>query len=167
MYNQGTESPDFVEVQNNLAELNLDHNNLKESYETSRETTLSNIVSFHSEGAKCFTIIAKVFLAKGELKGAFENIDLAYRVLKSCLVKLENDSYNEIFMQHPYYLDIHLHRIKIYNRQLKHDMALKELDLLKRIVKIKCEHTHSETDLASVYEEEAQSLLCGGSIDEF
>ena len=83
-----------MNVQNNLAELNLDNSKLRESYEVCQESAKKEIMKIHSEGAKCLTIIAKVHLAKGELKNAFEQIDMACRILRDCLVKLETTSYN-------------------------------------------------------------------------
>ena len=48
IYNQGTENPDYLTVQNSLAELSLDTDSLKESFETTLETTQQQIVSLHS-----------------------------------------------------------------------------------------------------------------------
>lgn len=39
-------------------------------------------------------------------------------------------------MQHPQYLEISILRAKVYNRQQKHQLALKELQMLQRLVKL-------------------------------
>ena len=36
------------------------------------------LVRFHSEGARCYLLLAKISLAKGELKNAFVNIETSY-----------------------------------------------------------------------------------------
>jgi predicted O-linked N-acetylglucosamine transferase (SPINDLY family) len=70
-------------------------------------------------------------------------------------------------MGHPYYIDISLLKVKIFNRQLKHDLALKELKIAHRIVKLKAENMHSKGLLATVYEEMAAVLVCMGETVSF
>jgi tetratricopeptide (TPR) repeat protein len=121
----------------------------------------------HSEGAKCYLLIAKICLAKGQLKRSFRNIERAYEILKNALVKMDTQEYNNIFMNHPYYMDISIQKVKIFNRQLKHDLALKELQISKKIAKLKVEHLHSRTVLATIYEEQAAILICLGETVSF
>lgn len=82
-------------------------------------------------------------------------------------MKIDNKEYNSILLNNPLYIDINLHRAKIYNRQLKHDLALKELKILRKVAEIKRDKHHSSSVLASVFEEEAQIELCNGETDEF
>ena len=77
-------------------------------------------------------------------------------------MKVNNKEYNTVLVNNPLYIEINLHRAKIFNRQLKHDIALKELKLLKKIAEIKRDKHHSSSTLASVFEEEAQIELCTG-----
>jgi hypothetical protein len=56
-------------------------------------------------------------------------------------------------MQSPIYLDISLHKVKIFNRQLKHDLALKELKIIKQLAKRKIGKEEGGGLLASIYEE--------------
>ena len=70
-------------------------------------------------------------------------------------------------MNHPYYMDISLQKVKIFNRQLKHDLALRELTIIKKIAKRKIDNMHSKTILANIYEENAQILICQGETVSF
>ena len=54
-------------------------------------------------------------------------------------------------MDHPYYLEINLHKVKIFSRQFKHDIALKEIQILKKLTKIKVSKSHSRTLMATIY----------------
>ena len=75
---------------------------------------------------------------------------------------MDNKEYNKIFVNNPLYIEINLNRAKIYNRQLKHDIALKELKMLKKVAELRRDKHHNSSLLASVFEEEAQILLCTG-----
>lgn len=44
--------------------------------------------------------------------------------------------YDRVLMHHPIFLEISMLRAKVYNRQQKHDLALKELQMLQRLVKL-------------------------------
>jgi len=59
------------------------------------------------------------------LKTAFKHIEQAQIILKKALVKIDNAEYNKILINSPIYMDIIMHKVKIFNRQLKHDLALK------------------------------------------
>jgi hypothetical protein len=59
------------------------------------------------------------------LKTAFKHIEQAQLILKKALVKIDNAEYNKILINSPIYMDIIMHKVKIFNRQLKHDLALK------------------------------------------
>ena len=52
-------------------------------------------------------------------------------------MKDNNTSYNKIFINNPLYLEISLYRAKVYNRQLKHDLALKEINNVKKVAKMR------------------------------
>lgn len=54
-------------------------------------------------------------------------------------------------MNHPYYTEIVLSKVKIFNRQLKHDLALKELQIIKKIAKRSGDASHSKHNLATIY----------------
>lgn len=95
------------------------------------------VASNHSEGAKCYLLMGKVCLAKGELKRSFKHIERAYEILRSALVKIDSKEYNNVFMGHPYYMEITLLKAKVFNRQLRHDLALKELQIARKIAKLK------------------------------
>jgi hypothetical protein len=75
---------------------------------------------------------------------------------------MDTKDYNNIFMNHPYYMEISIQKVKIFNRQLKHDLALKELRISKKIAKMKIENMHSKVILAAIYEEQAAILICMG-----
>jgi hypothetical protein len=98
-------------------------------------------------------LLTKISLAKGELKKAFENVESSLEILRNTLLKVDNKAYNTILVSNPLYIEINLHRAKIYNRQLKHDMALKELRILKKVAEIRRDKHHSSSVLASVFEE--------------
>lgn len=80
---------------------------------------------------------------------------------------MDNKEYNSLFLNHPYYMEVGLQKVKVFNKQLKHDLALKELHILKKIAKIKVDNMHSRTILATIYEEEAEVLVCLGETLSF
>jgi hypothetical protein len=74
------------------------------------------------------------------LKKSFKNIEKAYEILSNSLVKVQDKKYTNVLMNHPYYMEIGLLKVKIFNRQQKHDLALKELKIIKKIAKLKIEN---------------------------
>lgn len=90
-------------------------------------------------------------MAKGELKNAFKNIEESYGILRTALLKVDNKQYNSVFVNHPLHAEINICKAKIFNRQLKHDLALKELSFLKKIVEKQAEKNHQISVLATLY----------------
>lgn len=82
-------------------------------------------------------------------------------------MKADTKEYNSILVNNPLYIEIKLHRAKIFNRQLKHDLALKELTLLRKVAEIRKETYQNSSLLAMVFEEEAQVKLCSGETETF
>ena len=54
-----------------MSELDLDSSRLNESERLLKETKDFKLVKFHSEGSRCYLLLTKISLAKGELKHAF------------------------------------------------------------------------------------------------
>jgi hypothetical protein len=71
------------------------------------------------------------------------------------LVKVDNKEYNKVLMNSPTYMDINLHKVKVFNRQLRHDLALRELKIIKKVAKIKIDNEYNSSLLATIYEEQA------------
>jgi hypothetical protein len=132
-----------------------------------KETRQFKLVNFHSEGARCYLLLTKISLAKGELKSAFENVEQSLTILRNTLLKVDNKAYNAVYVNNPLYIEINLHKAKIFNRQLKHDIALKELKVLKKVAELRRDKHHNSTLLAAVFEEEAQIELCAGDKENF
>lgn len=82
-------------------------------------------------------------------------------------MKADTKEYNSILVNNPLYIEIKLNRAKIFNRQLKHDLALKELTLLRKVAEIRKETYQNSSLLAMVFEEEAQVKLCSGETEAF
>ena len=64
-------------------------------------------------------------MAKGELRNAFKHIEESIEILRTALLKVDSKQYNLVFVNHPLYAEINIFKAKIFNRQLKHDLALK------------------------------------------
>jgi tetratricopeptide (TPR) repeat protein len=120
-------------VNNQLATLDYDFSLLKQAEDRVRP---AGKLEGGSEGAKCHALLAKIALAKGELKRASTHIEKATAILKDAVIKANEPEYDHVLMKHPLYLEISILRAKVYNRQQKHQLALKELQMLQRLVKL-------------------------------
>lgn len=150
-YNYGKEHPEYLAVRNKMSELDLDYSRLGQSERLLKETSKFKLVNFHSEGARCYLLLTKISLAKGQLKIAFEHAQQSYLILRNALLKVDNKQYNSVFVSNPLYIEINLHKAKIFNRQMKHDLALKELKVLKKVAQIRRDKHHNSSLLASVF----------------
>ena len=63
----------------------------------------------------------------------------AIQTLRAALLKKNEEQYIRFFEEHRMTLEIKLHRVRIYMKQLKHDLCLKEIDNIKAIVSKKPE----------------------------
>jgi hypothetical protein len=79
-------------------------------------------------------LLAKIALSRGEVKRSFKQILEAEKVLRKALLKEDNIEYQRILINNPLYIDIRFHKVKVLNRQLKHHLALRELENIKKIV---------------------------------
>jgi hypothetical protein len=70
-------------------------------------------------------LLAKIALAKGELRRASTHIENATRILKEWVMKGKDPEYDRVLMRHPIFLEISMLRAKVYNRQQTHELALK------------------------------------------
>ena len=66
-YNYGQEYPEYVAVRNKMSEVDIDISKLKESETILRETEQIKIVNIHSEGSKCYLLLMRIALARGQL----------------------------------------------------------------------------------------------------
>ena len=80
-------------------------------------------------------------------------------------MKFETPQYNKVLIRHPLNIQICSLRGKVFNRQQKHDLALKQLQLLQRLVKL--QKPFSLSLLANLEEEEAEVLVCLGETQNF
>lgn len=94
------------------------------------EITHRKIAEKHSEGAKGYLLLAKIALARGELKRSFRLIEQAENILTRVLSPKSDRSY---LIKHPLFSEININKARIFNKQSRHELALRELDLMQRI----------------------------------
>jgi tetratricopeptide (TPR) repeat protein len=163
-FHNGLNHPRTMAVNNQLATLDYDFSLLKQA-EDKIKPTIKLDAEGNSEGAKCHILLAKIALAKGELKRASTHIEKATSILKNSPIKFNDPEYDKVLMRHPLYLEISILRAKVYNRQQRHHLALKELQMLQRLVKL--QKPYNVTLLANLEEEEAEILVCLGETQNF
>ena len=66
-------------------------------------------------------------------------------------------------LKHPLFADINLCKAKVFNHQMRHDLALRELNLLAKSV-----NTSGSLELLPIiWEEQAEILFCQGATLKF
>ena len=93
-----------MNLKNQLGELDFNESNYESSEKIIKEVRDKGKKSESSEVSKSCLLLAKIALARGELKNSFFNVEEAQTFLRRAIVKKDNPQYFEIYHRNDTYL---------------------------------------------------------------